>query len=268
MLYDASRLLIVAGPCALESESMAFEVARVLAELAAREARIQVVFKSSFDKANRAKSGGLRGIGQEAGLQLLAAVKTQFNLPLVTDVHAPEQCDKVAQVVDVLQIPAFLCRQTDLLEAAAQTGRVVQVKKGQFLSPYEMEFVVDKLRKAGAKEVWQVERGTTFGYQNLVLDYRNFPIMQEWGHPVLFDSHCVQRPGTIGGQSGGDRQFIPHLARAACAAGADGLFIETHPDPKKAISDAATQLNLSEFSALIESCLSIWSLLKDSEGIK
>lgn len=260
MLHDPNRLLIIAGPCALESREIAFEVATVLADLAKQHPKLQVLFKSSFDKANRAKAGSERGMGQAAGLQLLKEIKDTFHLPIVTDVHAPEQCEAVAKVVDVLQIPAFLCRQTDLLEAAAKTGRVVQVKKGQFLSPYEMEFVVDKLRKSGAHEVWQVERGSSFGYQNLVMDYRNFPIMQQWGRPVLFDSHCVQRPGTVNGQSGGDRQFIPILAKAACAAGADGLFIETHPQPELAISDAANQIPLTEFSSLIGKCLQIWSL--------
>lgn len=262
MIYDPQKFLLIAGPCALEGEAMAFQVAEVLAALRDKHAQMTVVFKSSFDKANRAKAGSPRGMGQEAGLKLLAKVRDTYRLPIVTDVHTPEQCAAVAEVADVLQIPAFLCRQTDLLVAAAKTGKPINVKKGQFLSPYEMEFVVDKLRQAGAQEVWQAERGTTFGYQNLIVDYRSFSIMGQWAHPVIFDSHCVQRPGTIAGQSGGDREYIPALAAAACAAGADGVFIETHPEPGKAISDAATQIPLHEFSVLVERCLKVWEVAR------
>ncbi len=262
MLYDPNKFLVVAGPCALETEAIAMQVAEVLASLQKTYPQIQLFFKSSFDKANRAKLESPRGMGPKEGLELLAKIRTHFQLPLVTDVHTPEQCGLAAQVVDVLQIPAFLCRQTDLLVAAAKTGKPVEVKKGQFLSPYEMQYVVEKLRQSGAQEVWQVERGTTFGYQNLVVDCRSFSIMGQWAHPVLFDSHSVQRPGTVDGKSGGDRDFIPVLAQAACAAGADGIFIETHPEPSQAISDAATQLRLEDFVPLVERCLGIWELLR------
>lgn len=258
MLYNPNKLLLIAGPCALESVAMAHESAAVIAGIQKKYPQLQVLFKSSFDKANRAKIGGARGMGITAGLTLLREIRETYGLPVVTDIHDPEQCAIVAESVDVLQIPAFLCRQTDLLVAAAKTGRVVNVKKGQFLSPYEMEFVVDKLRQSGATEVWQVERGTTFGYQNLVVDYRSFSIMKQWGTPVIFDSHCVQRPGTVEGQSGGDRQYIPALAQAACAAGANGLFLEAHPNPDQAISDAATQLPLAELEPLVSRCLAIW----------
>ncbi|OYV45910.1 MAG: 3-deoxy-8-phosphooctulonate synthase [Verrucomicrobia bacterium 21-51-4] len=184
---------------------------------------------------------------------------------MLTDVHTPEHCAQVATVADVLQIPAFLCRQTDLLVAAASTGKTVNVKKGQFLSPFEMEFVVDKLRKAGAQEVWQTDRGTTFGYQNLVVDMRSFPIMNRFGTPTIMDAtHAVQRSGTAGGQSGGDREFVPVLARAACAAGANGLYLETHPEPAKAFSDAATQWPLDDFENLVVSCLAVWKAVRSS----
>ena len=260
MIYQKEKLLFVTGPCALESEQIARKAAETALSLQKQYPKLTVVFKSSFDKANRAKTGGARGLGMEAGLKLLAQIRKDYGLPILTDVHHPEQCAIVAEVADVLQIPAFLCRQTDLLEAAGKVGKAVNVKKGQFLSPYEMQFVVEKLKVVGAQEVWQTDRGTSFGYQNLVLDYRSFPIMSQWGHPVLFDSHCVQRPGTVGGQSGGDKQFIPALARAACAAGANGLYIEAHPEPEKAISDAATQLPLEALPRLVEQCLRIWEI--------
>ena len=196
-------------------------------------------------------------------LEVFAEIRESLGLPVLTDVHEVTHCAPVAEAVDVLQIPAFLCRQTDLLLAAAATGRVVNVKTGQFLSPQEMEFVVSKLKQGKAKEIWQTERGTTFGYQNLVVDMRSFPIMAGFGHPTIMDAtHAVQLPGAAGGASGGQREYVPVLAKAALAAGADGLFMETHPDPKKAISDGPSQVPLAEFPALVESCLRVWKAVR------
>jgi 2-dehydro-3-deoxyphosphooctonate aldolase (KDO 8-P synthase) len=222
----------------------------------------------SFDTANRTSLAGERGTGLDAGLKLLALVKHDYGLPVLTDVHATQQVTPVAAVCDVLQIPAFLCRQTDLLLAAAASGRAVNVKKGQFLSPQEMAFVTGKLREGGAKEIWQTERGTTFGYQNLVVDMRSFEIMKQNGFPTVFDAtHSVQLPGADGGKSGGQREFVPPLARAALAAGADGLFIETHPLPEHAISDGPSQIPLAEMPALIASCLAIWKAARGQGGL-
>ncbi|HVU37182.1 MAG TPA: 3-deoxy-8-phosphooctulonate synthase [Opitutales bacterium] len=263
MLFDPQRLLLIAGPCSLEGEATCRAVAEVLARLRDDEPELNIVFKGSFDKANRTSGKGQRGPGLAAGLKLLAGVKKQYGFPVLTDVHLPAQTQPVAKVCDVLQIPAFLCRQTDLLLAAAATKRIVNVKKGQFLSPMEMEHVVAKLREGGAKEIWQTERGTTFGYQNLVVDMRSFAIMQRHRTPAVFDAtHSVQLPGAAGGASGGQREYVPMLARAALAAGADGLFIETHPDPAKAISDGPSQVPLAQFPALIESCLRVWRAVR------
>jgi 2-dehydro-3-deoxyphosphooctonate aldolase (KDO 8-P synthase) len=259
MLFDPQRLLLIAGPCSLESEATCRAVADTLARLRNADAALNIVFKGSFDKANRTSGRGARGPGITAGLKLLALIKKKYGFPVLTDIHLPEQAKPVAKVCDVLQIPAFLCRQTDLLLAAAATKRIVNVKKGQFLSPMEMAHVVAKLRAGGAREVWQTERGTTFGYQNLVVDMRSFAMMHTHGAPVIFDAtHSVQLPGAANGASGGQREFVPPLARAALAAGADGLFLETHPDPARAISDGPSQIPLGEFPTLIASCLRVW----------
>jgi 2-dehydro-3-deoxyphosphooctonate aldolase (KDO 8-P synthase) len=219
MLHDKRRLLLIAGPCSLESESNCRTVATELKALAARHPELNIIFKGSYDKANRTSLGGDRGPGMQAGLDLLAMVKKDYGFKVLTDIHGPEQCAAVGKVVDVLQIPAFMCRQTDLLVAAAKTGKVVNVKKGQFLSPFEMRFVVDKLEGAKAAEIWQTDRGTTFGYQNLVVDMRSFPIMAGFGHPTIMDAtHAVQLPGAAGGSSGGQREYVPVLAKAALAA--------------------------------------------------
>jgi 2-dehydro-3-deoxyphosphooctonate aldolase (KDO 8-P synthase) len=221
------------------------------------------VFKGSFDKANRTSLAGARGTGMEGGLKLLAMVKRDYGFPVLTDVHERTQMAAVAEVCDVLQIPAFLSRQTDLLLAAAATGRVVNVKKGQFLSPQEMQFVTGKLRDGHAREIWQTERGTTFGYQNLVVDMRSFAIMKRNKLPTIFDAtHAVQLPGAGGGKSSGEREFVPPLAKAALAAGADGLFIETHPNPAKAISDGPNMIPLKELPALLASCLAVWKTVR------
>jgi len=264
VIYQPDRLLVICGPCSLESWGTCAPVAEELARLRDRFAELNLVFKGSFDKANRTSLAGDRGPGMEEGLALLQRVREVYGFPLLTDFHLPGQAAEVARVVDVLQIPAFLCRQTDLLVAAAETGKVVNVKKGQFLSPEEMRFVVDKLEGAGAAEIWQTERGSFFGYQNLVVDMRSFPLMRAHGHPTIMDAtHSVQLPGAAGGKSGGRREFVPVLAKAALAAGADGLFLESHPDPERAISDAQSQVPLGELAGVIESCLRVWRAVRD-----
>jgi 2-dehydro-3-deoxyphosphooctonate aldolase (KDO 8-P synthase) len=263
MLHDPQRLLLIAGPCALENERVCRGVAEALVALARAQPDLQIVFKGSYDKANRTSGGSPRGPGLDTGLGLLGMVKRDYGLPVLTDVHEPGQVPAAAGACDVLQIPAFLCRQTDLLLATAASGRVVNVKKGQFLSPQEMPFVIDKLREGGAREIWQTERGTTFGYQNLVVDMRSFALMKANGWPAIFDAtHSVQLPGAAGGKSGGQREFVRPLARAALAAGADGLFLETHPRPEEAISDADSQIPLGELPALIASCLAVWRAVR------
>ena len=263
MLFDPSRLLVISGPCSLEGERVCRAVAERLKVLAEARPELKFVFKGSFDKANRTSIEGKRGMGIDAGLALLALIRKDYGFPVLTDVHETSQVAAVAAVCDVVQIPAFLCRQTDLLLAAAASGRVVNVKKGQFLSPQEMAHVTGKLRHGGAAEVWQTERGTTFGYQNLVVDMRSFPIMRENGLPTIFDAtHSVQLPGAAGGKSGGQRQFVPPLAKAALAAGAEGLFIETHPDPANAISDGPNMVPLPELPDLLDACLAVWKAVR------
>ncbi len=263
VLFDPQKLLLIAGPCSLENERVCRAVAEALVFLRRTQPALNIVFKGSFDKANRTSAAGPRGTGLDAGLALLAMVQQDYGFPVLTDVHETAQVPAVAAVCDVLQIPAFLCRQTDLLLAAAGTGRVVNVKKGQFLSPQEMPFVTGKLREGKAKEIWQTERGTTFGYQNLVVDMRSFSIMRQNGLPTVFDAtHSVQLPGAGGGKSAGQREFVPPLAKAALAAGADGLFIETHPDPAHAISDGPNMIPLAELNALIASCLAVWKTVR------
>jgi 2-dehydro-3-deoxyphosphooctonate aldolase (KDO 8-P synthase) len=263
MLFDPKKLLLIAGPCSLESERVCRTVAEALVKVRRTRPELNIVFKGSYDKANRTSMAGDRGTGLEAGLALLAMVQKDYGFPVITDVHESTQVPAVAEVCDVIQIPAFLCRQTDLLLAAAQTGRVVNVKKGQFLSPHEMQYVIGKLREGKAREIWQTERGTTFGYQNLVVDMRSFSILRENGFPTVFDAtHAVQLPGAGGGKSSGQREFVPPLARAALAAGADGLFIETHPDPANAISDGPNMIPLVDLPRLIESCLGVWKAVR------
>jgi 2-dehydro-3-deoxyphosphooctonate aldolase (KDO 8-P synthase) len=263
VIYEPQKLLLLAGPCSLESEAVCRSVAETLVQIREAHDDLTIIFKGSFDKANRTSLAGDRGTGMAAGLDLLAMVRREYGLPVVTDIHERAQIDAVAAVCDVLQIPAFLCRQTDLLLAAAGSGRVVNVKKGQFLSPADMQYVVGKLKEGGAAEIWQTERGTTFGYQNLVVDMRGFPIMKNFGSPVIFDAtHSVQLPGGGGGKSAGQREFVPPLARAALAAGASGLFIETHPDPDGAISDGPNMVPLEQLAALISHCRDVWDLCR------
>jgi 2-dehydro-3-deoxyphosphooctonate aldolase (KDO 8-P synthase) len=263
MIYDSEKLLLLAGPCSLESLDTCRPVADALAALQQQHPQLNILFKGSFDKANRTSISSDRGTGLDAGLEIFQTIKTEYGFKTITDIHTPEQCATVGAVVDAMQIPAFLCRQTDLLVAAAKTDCAINVKKGQFLSPYEMTFVTNKLEEAGANEIWQTERGTTFGYQNLVVDMRSFSIMAENGYPTIMDAtHSVQLPGAAGGISGGQREFVPALARAALAAGANGVFLETHPNPEKAISDAASQVPLNELPALIESLLRVWQAVR------
>jgi 2-dehydro-3-deoxyphosphooctonate aldolase (KDO 8-P synthase) len=255
------RPLVIAGPCVIESEEHCLRMARALKDLAG-QAGLHLVFKASFDKANRSSIRSFRGPGLEEGLRILARVKAETSLPVLSDIHQPSQAAPAARVLDVLQIPAFLCRQTDLLLAAAETGRPVNVKKGQFLSPWEAGNIVEKIRSAGNGHVLLTERGTTFGYQNLVVDFRSVPVMQGHGCPVIFDAtHSVQRPGQRGESSGGDRAYIPVLARAGIAAGADGLFVEVHDDPEKALSDGPNALPLSGFLRLLQEVRAIAEVL-------
>ncbi|MGO8672948.1 MAG: 3-deoxy-8-phosphooctulonate synthase [Capsulimonadaceae bacterium] len=255
-------LAIIAGPCVIES----LELCRTIAAEASTVCRalgLSYIFKASFDKANRTSSASFRGEGMEKGLEILHAIHTEFGIPVLTDIHESWQAKPVARVVDILQIPAFLCRQTDLLVAAAETGRVVNVKKGQFLAPWDVKNIVDKVIGAGNARVMLTERGASFGYNTLVVDMRSLPIMRATGCPVVFDAtHSVQQPGGLGATSGGQREYIPHLMRAAVAAGVDALFLEVHPEPEKALSDAATMLRLSDLGALLAQAVAIDRIVK------
>lgn len=251
------RHVLIAGPCVIESERIGLETGARIAELA-RALNLPYIFKSSYDKANRTSIASFRGPGLKAGLAVLRKVREQVGVPVLTDVHSPEEAATAAEVVDVLQIPAFLCRQTDLLVAAAKTGRVVNVKKGQFLSPWEMENVVKKLEDSGNRRIILTERGSSFGYNNLVVDMRALPIMRRFGYPVVFDAtHSVQLPGGAGIRSSGQREFVSPLACAAAAAGCDGFFMEVHPDPEAALSDGPNMVPLSRLKPLLERLLRI-----------
>ena len=253
---------VFAGPCQMESRAHAIEVASALKEICERNS-VGLVYKSSFDKANRTSLTAKRGLGMDDALPVFAEIREKLALPVVTDVHEPWQCARVAETVDVIQIPAFLCRQTDLLIAAARTGRVVKVKKGQFLAPWDMRNVVAKITGSGNANVLLTERGASFGYNTLVSDMRALPIMAETGCPVIFDAtHSVQQPGGQGASSGGDRKFVPTLARAAVAAGVAGLFIETHEDPDNAPSDGPNMVPLHEFADLIAQLRAIDRIVK------
>jgi 2-dehydro-3-deoxyphosphooctonate aldolase (KDO 8-P synthase) len=263
---NALPLALIAGPCALESRAHALETAAALKEIAGRLG-ISLVYKTSFDKANRTSAKAQRGIGLDAALPIFAEVREKTGLPVLTDVHEPAQCARVAEAVDVLQIPAFLCRQTDLLVAAAETGRAVNVKKGQFLAPWDMGNVVDKVTGAGNANVLVTERGASFGYNTLVSDMRALPVLAATGAPVIFDAtHSVQQPGGQGTSSGGQREFVPVLARAAVAVGVAGVFIETHQDPDKAPSDGANMIALREIEALLAGLMRLDAVTKDIVG--
>jgi 2-dehydro-3-deoxyphosphooctonate aldolase (KDO 8-P synthase) len=261
---NALPLSVIAGPCALESRAHALEMAAALKEIAGRVG-VGLVFKTSFDKANRTSAGSARGIGLNAALPIFAEIRERTGLPVLTDVHEPTQCARVAQAVDVLQIPAFLCRQTDLLVAAAETDRVVNVKKGQFLAPWDMANVVAKVTSAGNSNVLVTERGASFGYNTLVSDMRALPILARTGAPVIFDAtHSVQQPGGQGASSGGEREFVPVLARAAVAVGVAGVFIETHQDPDSAPSDGANMIPIRQLEELLQSLIQFDQLAKNS----
>jgi 2-dehydro-3-deoxyphosphooctonate aldolase (KDO 8-P synthase) len=255
-------IAVFAGPCQMESRAHALEMATALKEIAGRLG-LGLVYKTSFDKANRTSLSGKRGIGLAAALDVFAEIRSSLGLSVVTDVHEIDQCAKLAEVVDVLQIPAFLCRQTDLLIAAAKTGRVVKVKKGQFLAPWDMANVVAKITGSGNPNVLVTERGASFGYNTLVVDMRSLPIMAETGAPVIFDAtHAVQQPGGQGTSSGGDRRFVPVLARAAVAVGIAGLFIETHQDPDNAPSDGPNMVPLKDFEGLMRDLMALDAVAK------
>ena len=253
------RMVLFAGPCAAESFDICLETGTRVKEIC-KNLGIDYVFKSSFDKANRTSSGSYRGPSKEGGLEILSRVKKDLQVPVVTDVHESYQCADVAEVVDVLQIPAFLSRQTDLLKAAARTGKAVKIKKGQFMAPEDMQYAVNKVREEGNEKVFLTERGVSFGYHTLVVDMRALPVMRQYA-PVIFDvTHSIQQPGGKGGSSGGQREFAPFLARAAAAAGVDGFFIETHPNPAKALSDGPNMIPLHEMESFLTMIKKFWDL--------
>ena len=257
-----NKLTILAGPCAVESLDIMRETAEGLKKVC-KELDINYVFKCSYDKANRSSINSYRGLGMEKGLEYLAAIKKEFDLPIVTDIHTPDQAQPVSKVADILQIPAFLCRQTDLLVAAAKTGKIVNIKKGQFLAPEQMKSLVKKVEDSGNNKIMLTDRGVTFGYNNLVSDFRAIPIMKEFGYPVVFDAtHSVQMPGSNGDSTGGDRRFVPTLAKCAMAAGADVLFFEVHPNPDKALCDGPNMLFLKDAKEVFKKCKEIYEIVR------
>ena len=259
---NARKLAIIAGPCQLESRAHAFEMAHALKEIAAK-AGVGLIYKTSFDKANRTSATTSRGMGLELALPIFADIRSEIGIPVLTDVHERDHCAAVADAVDVLQIPAFLCRQTDLLVAAAKTHRVVNIKKGQFLAPWDMKNVIAKVLGAGNPNVLACERGVSFGYNTLVSDMRSLPIMARFGVPVVFDAtHSVQQPGGLGATTGGDREMVPYLARAAVAVGIAAIFVEVHQDPDKAPSDGPNMLRLKDFPALLDELVAIDAIAK------
>ena len=259
----SNKLTILAGPCAIESMDILKQTAETL-KAVTEELGINYVFKSSFDKANRSSINSYRGVGMEKGLEMLSKIKSEFEVPIVTDIHLPEQAAPVAEVADILQIPAFLCRQTDLLVAAAKTKKIINIKKGQFLAPQQMKSLVKKVEDSGNQRIMLTDRGVSFGYNNLVVDYRAIPIMKEFGYPVVFDAtHSVQMPGSNGDSTGGDRRFVPTLANAAMAAGADVLFFEIHPNPDEALCDGANMLALSDAKKVFKKCKAIFDLVRE-----
>lgn len=261
VLVGGAKLTVIAGPCLAESLDLCRQVAQTMKGLCAKHG-FGYVFKASFDKANRTSAGSARGGGMDAGLEILTRVKAEFDTPTTTDIHLPDQAAPVAEVVDLLQIPAFLCRQSDLLEAAAETGKPVNVKKGQFLAPWDAKNIVEKLRGFGAKGVMLTERGTTFGYNTLIVDMPGLETMRGFGVPVCFDAtHSAQRPGGAGTSTGGARETIPAMTRAAVAVGIDALFLEVHPDPERALSDRATQWRLDEADGLLAQVAAIRTAL-------
>lgn len=259
------KLTIFAGPCAIESEEITFEVAKKLKEIT-KELNINFIFKASYDKANRSSIKSYRGLGIEKGIEILKKVKKELDLPIVTDIHTPEQAEIAAQVADVIQIPAFLCRQTDLLVAAAKTGKIVNIKKGQFLSPYQMKSIAQKVKDSGNNQILITERGSSFGYNNLVVDMRAIPITQEMGYNMVFDAtHSVQIPGGNGDSTAGESKFVPTLAKAAVAAGVNALFFEIHPNPEKALCDGPNMLKLDEVKPIFKQLKEIYNLVRKND---
>lgn len=259
---DSQPLLLLAGPCALESEELAKEVATEISRVCARLG-VSYVFKASFDKANRTSLSSFRGPGMQRGLEILARLRDELKIPVISDIHDKNQAEAAGKVLDIIQIPAFLCRQTDLLAAAAATGKTVNIKKGQFVSPWDMENAVNKIRGCGGSKIMLVERGASFGYNNLVVDMRSLPVMRSFGCPVVFDAtHSVQLPGGAKGSSGGQREFIEPLARAAMAVGIDGLFMEVHPQPEKALCDGANSLPLDQVETVLKRLIRIREALR------
>ena len=251
------KLVLLSGPCAVESYDICHEVATTVKEIC-RKLDIQYVFKASFDKANRTSAGSFRGIGTDKALETLQRVGRELDLPLITDVHESAQVKEVSEVVDVLQIPAFLCRQTDLLLAAGETGKGINIKRGQFMAPEDMKYAVQKIKETGNERACLTERGVSFGYHNLVVDMRGLPVMRQYS-PVIFDvTHSIQQPGGAGGSSGGQKEFAPYLARAAAAAGVDGFFIETHPLPEKALSDGPNMVPLAKMESFLQMLKEVW----------
>lgn len=258
-------LLLMAGPCVIESENHAREMAVAIREIAGRVG-LGLIFKASFDKANRTSGKSFRGPGLDEGLRILGQIKQDYGLPIVSDIHESEQAHAAGEVLDIIQIPAFLCRQTDLLLAAAQTGRVVNIKKGQFLAPWDMKNVVEKVRESGNNQILLTERGVSFGYNTLVVDMRSFPIMRSLGTPVIFDgTHSVQQPGGKGDATGGQREYVPTLSRAAVAAGVDGIFLEVHDRPDQACSDGPNMIPLHELEKLLKDLKSIHETVQNVE---
>ncbi len=265
-LGGATGLFLIAGPCVIESEAHARSLAERIAAVCA-ELKLPYVFKTSFDKANRTSGASYRGPGVEAGLRVLRRIKSDLKVAVLTDVHEPAQVGPAAEVADILQIPAFLCRQTDLLTAAGKSGRAVNIKKGQFVSPWEMKHAIEKVAATGNSNILVTERGSSFGYNNLVVDMRSFPVLRGFGYPVVFDvTHSLQLPGGEGNQSGGQRQFAEPLARAAVAAGVDGIFMEVHDNPDKALSDPATQWPLAQLKPLLVKLLAIRDATADRKA--
>jgi 2-dehydro-3-deoxyphosphooctonate aldolase (KDO 8-P synthase) len=261
-----NSLVLIAGPCVIEEEAFTLSLATSLREIS-RDLGIPLIFKASYDKANRTSISSVRGPGIEEGLRILQRVKGETGLPVLSDVHQVSEVPRAAEVLDVIQIPAFLCRQTDLLVQAARTGRPINVKKGQFLAPWDMAHVVEKIRSTGNGQILLTERGTSFGYNNLVSDMKSLPIMRELGYPVIYDAtHSVQLPGGAGKASGGNREFIPALARAAVGARVDGVFLEVHPDPERALSDGANSLELDALSPLLQQLKAIDRIVKEERG--
>ena len=253
-----AKFMLIAGPCVIESEEMVMDIAKTLKDIAIRN-DLDLVFKASFDKANRSSVTSFRGPGIDEGLRILKRVKDELGLKVITDVHEPWQTEKVAEVCDMLQIPAFLCRQTDLIEAAGRTGKPVNVKKGQFMAPWDMKNVINKLNEVGNNQIYLCERGSSFGYNTLVVDMTGIVEMKKLGYPVVFDAtHSVQKPGGNGTSTGGNREYVEPLAKAAIAAGADALFFEVHPDPDKALSDGPNTIKLDEFEDMIKRVIKVY----------